>query len=363
MAAELAPVRRVLEAGLREGIAPALAATVLRGGQRVHESWHGKAGERALAAGDLFDVASLTKVMATGTIAARLAAGGTLDLEAPAGRWLPGFGGDKAKVTLRHLLSHSSGLPSWRPFYRPAQCHPECSEMAMEAAIAAEPLQAQPGKQAIYSDPGFIALGMALERIAGAPLDVLFEDRVARPLSLSRALFLPGHAPRIAAARRAEHVFVPTVIRETGEVREALVHDDNARALGGVAGHAGLFASAGDVAALGQAWLEAWAAGSGFLPRATARLFATRDAAPGSTRALAWDTPSPEGSALGSRLGRGPAGAIGHLGFTGCSLWIDLDREIVCALLTSHCPRVGEVEVIRAFRRRFHDAAAEALRV
>jgi CubicO group peptidase (beta-lactamase class C family) len=165
----------------------------------------------------------------------------------------------------------------------------------------------------------------------------------------------------VAAARRAEHGFVPTVVRETGEVREALVHDDNARALGGVAGHSGLFASAGDVAALGQAWLEAWARGSAFLPRDTARLFAARDAVPGSTRALAWDTPSPGGSAIGSRLGRGPAGAIGHLGFTGCSLWIDLDREVVCALLTSHCPRVGEVEVIRAFRRRFHDAVAEAL--
>lgn len=359
--AELAPVRRALEAGLREGVAPALAATVLRGGERVHGSAHGKAGDRPLAEGDLFDVASLTKVMATGTIAARLAAGGALDLAAPAGRWLPGFGADKARVTLRHLLSHSSGLPAWRPFHRPAECHPECSGMAMEAAIAAEPLQAAPGERAVYSDPGFIALGMALERIAGAPLDVLFEERVARPLSLSRALFLPGRVPRIAAARRAEHGFVPTVVRETGEVREALVHDDNARALGGVAGHSGLFASAGDVAALGQAWLEAWARGSAYLPRDTARLFAARDAAPGSTRALAWDTPSPEGSAIGSRLGRGPAGAIGHLGFTGCSLWIDLDREVVCALLTSHCPRVGEVEAIRAFRRRFHDAVAEAL--
>ncbi len=361
MAPELAPVRRALEAGLGEGLAPALAAAVLHRGRLEHQGAHGSSAEGPLSEADLFDVASLTKVMATGTLAARLAAQGSLDIEAPAGRWLPGFAGDKAKVTLRHLLSHASGLPAWRPLHRSADCHPECSEMAVEAAIAAEPLEAPPGTRAQYSDLGFMALGMALSRIAGAPLDVLFEERVARPLSLSRSLFLPERAPRVAAERRASHAFVPTVVRETGEVRKALVHDDNARALGGVAGHAGLFASAADAAALGQAWLEAWAGGTPFLPRATARLFAARDSTPGTTRALAWDTPATRGSAIGSRLGLGPAGAIGHLGFTGCSLWIDLDREVVCALLTNHCPRFGEVEAIRAFRRRFHDAVAEGL--
>jgi CubicO group peptidase (beta-lactamase class C family) len=359
----LPEVDAALEAGLAAGISPALAAVVLRGGRLAHRSARGNLGARPLSPDDLFDVASLTKVMATGTAAARLAAAGALDLEAPAGRWLPGFGGDKAQVTVRHLLAHTSGLPAWRPFSLSVDRHPECPAMAMEAAIAAEPLLASPGSRAVYSDLGFIALGMVLERAAGAPLDVLFDDRVAEPLGLRDSFFLPARAPRLAKARRAGRVFVPTVVRETGEVREGAVHDDNARALGGVAGHAGLFASAGDVARLGQAWLDAWAGRSAFLPRATARLFAARDAAPGSTRALAWDTPSARGSAIGSRLGRRPAGAIGHLAFTGCSLWIDLGAELVCALLTSHCPRPGEVEPMRSYRRRFHDAVAEALAV
>jgi CubicO group peptidase (beta-lactamase class C family) len=233
--------------------------------------------------------------------------------------------------------------------------------MPFEAALAAEPLEAPPGARALYSDLGFAALGMALERIAGAPLDVLCDREVLEPLGLRHTLFLPTRAPRLVAERCAAHRFVPTVVRETGEVRRGEVHDDNARALGGVAGHAGLFSTAADVAIFGQTWLDALAGRSAFLPATVAGAFAARDATPGSTRALAWDTPSPQGSALGDRLGRGGRGAIGHLAFTGCSLWIDLDREVVCALLTNHCPRRGEGDPIRLFRRRFHDAVAEGL--
>jgi serine-type D-Ala-D-Ala carboxypeptidase len=138
------------------------------------------------------------------------------------------------------------------------------------------------------------------------------------------------------------------------------VDDENAWALGGVAGHAGLFSTAGDVAALGQAWLDALAGRGSFLGRETAGLFAA-PAAPGG-RGLGWDRPTPETSALGSRLGRGPLGAVGHLGFTGCSLWVDLDAGLVCALLTNHVhPAGADRERLRLFRRRFHDAVAEAL--
>jgi CubicO group peptidase (beta-lactamase class C family) len=139
------------------------------------------------------------------------------------------------------------------------------------------------------------------------------------------------------------------------------VDDDNAFAMGGVAGHAGLFSTARDVARLGQAWLDALAGRGRWLGRATAERFAARDGTPGSGRALAWDTPSPGGS-LGARLGRGPLGAVGHLGFTGVSLWIDRDRELSCALLTNHVHPAGSDRArINAFRARFHDAVAEAL--
>jgi CubicO group peptidase (beta-lactamase class C family) len=139
------------------------------------------------------------------------------------------------------------------------------------------------------------------------------------------------------------------------------VNDDNAWAMGGVAGHAGLFSTARDVAALGSAWLDALRRRPGLLDPGVAAEFARRDRAPGGTRALGWDTPSPEGSSLGTRLGRGPGGAIGHLGFTGTSLWIDPDAEVVAALLTNRCHPSRENERIRAFRPRFHDEVAAAL--
>jgi CubicO group peptidase (beta-lactamase class C family) len=140
------------------------------------------------------------------------------------------------------------------------------------------------------------------------------------------------------------------------------VDDDNAWALGGAAGHAGLFSTALDVAAIGQAWLDALEERPSVVPAGAARRFATRDPAPGSSRTLGWDTRSPEGSTLGEWLGRGPRGALGHLGFTGCSLWLDLDAGLVAVLLTNHVHPAGSDRArIFGLRHRFHDAVAEAL--
>jgi CubicO group peptidase (beta-lactamase class C family) len=343
----------LLAQGVADQVFPMARAEVWLDGTRA---WHGG----TCPEDTVFDVASLTKVMATGTLAALLSAEGLLDLDAPASRWLPGFAGDKGRVTLRHLLAHTSGLPAWRPLHLAARREPERPADAVEDALAAEPLEAAPGSRTLYSDLGYVALGMALERMAGAPLNRLFDARVAAPLRLDRSFFLPERPIGEAAGHRATHRFVPTVIRETGEERVGRVHDENARALGGVAGHAGLFSSLGDVALFGQTWLDALAGRSPLLPAATAALFAGPDSG-GGERGLAWDRPSGDEPAIGSRLGLGRLGAIGHLGFTGCSLWIDRDRALVCALLTNHCPRVGAGEAIRAFRRRFHDAVARAL--
>jgi CubicO group peptidase (beta-lactamase class C family) len=139
------------------------------------------------------------------------------------------------------------------------------------------------------------------------------------------------------------------------------VNDDNAWAMGGGAGHAGVFSTALDVAAVGQAWLDALLGRPSVVPAAAAAEFARPDPTPGSTRALGWDTPSAEGSSLGTWLGRGPRGAIGHLGFTGTSLWIDVDAELVVALLTNRVHPSRDNEAIRSFRPRLHDAVAAAL--
>jgi CubicO group peptidase (beta-lactamase class C family) len=382
-------VGEVLESARSEGIAPALAAFVLRGGEWLHESCHGAipAPEpRALRADDLFDVASLTKVMATTTLAVQLVAEGRLDIEEPVARWLPAFDvGDRRRVTIRQLLAHSSGLPAYRPFFERAMGDPVArraflppgerpaprallpsfarGEAILREAVLAEPLEAPPGTRALYSDLGFLILGWIVEAAGGDRLPRLARRRVFEPLGLRRTGFVDGADPAEAADFARGRAFAPTercVHRH--EVNQGTVNDDNAWAAGGGTGHAGLFSTAGDVAAFGQAWLDALRGGRGVIPR-EALPFARRDGAiAGSTRALGWDTPSAEGSTIGSRLGRGPRGAIGHLGWTGCSLWIDLDQEVVCALLTNHChPGGSDRARLNAFRARFHDAVAAAL--
>ncbi len=359
-APRLAPVAALLEAARREGLAPALSAAVRWRGALVHLSADGDAQllpeRRPLAPGDVFDVASLTKVMATTSLAALLVDAGALDLDAPARRWLPELPWSGAVPTARQLLAHCGGLPAWRPLHAAARGPEE-----LLAAVAGTPLEAPPGSRAVYSDLGFILLGALVERCAGLPLDALFEARVARPLGLTSTFFLRQGTPA-AAARRARHGFAAA--RRTPErgVIVGAVDDDNAFAMGGVAGHAGLFSTADEVAALGQAWLDALAGRSSWLTAATAARFAARDPTPGSERALGWDTPSAQGSSLGGRLGRGPRGAVGHLGFTGCSLWLDLDAGIACALLTNHVHPDGPDKArLKALRTRFHDAVAEGL--
>jgi CubicO group peptidase (beta-lactamase class C family) len=383
----LAAVHAALEEGRSAGVAPALAAVVLRGGATVHASFHGALapGGRALEARDLFDVASLTKVMATTTLVAGLVDAGTISLDAAVAPRLPGFeAGGKGAVTLRHLLAHASGLPRWRPYFeaaaadpvaaaafRPPAARPAGAALApafargralVRAAVLAEPLEAPPGARAVYCDPGFLALGFLVEDLLGGRLAALAEARVFRPMGLADTFFLDGLAPEEAAARAGGRAFVPTEACEhRHEVNRGAVNDDNAWEMGGAAGHAGVFSTARDVAAFGQAWLDALHGRRSVVPAAAAAAFARRDGTPGTTRALGWDTPSEAGSSLGARLGRKGRGAIGHLGYTGTSLWIDVEHEVVAVLLTNRVHPSRENERIRAFRPRFHDAVAEAL--
>jgi len=385
----LAGVSALLDAARAEGIAPALTAAILRGGEPLHASLHGglpAPSPRPLQAGDLFDVASLTKVMATTSVVVQLVAEGRLDVDAAAGRWLPGFDrGDRARVTVRHLLTHTSGLPGWRPLYERAMADPVAGraflppgerpplealgqpfargEALLREAVLAEPLEAAPGARAVYSDLGFLALGWIVEAAGGDRLARLASRRVFGPLGLHATGFVDGRDPAAALEFSRGRSFAPTErCSHRHEVNQGAVNDDNAWAAGGGTGHAGLFSTAIEVASLGQAWLDALRGGRGVIPR-EAVPFARRDAGvPGSTRALGWDTPSAEGSTIGARLGRGRRGAIGHLGWTGCSLWIDLDQELVCALLTNHCHPGGTDRArLNPFRARFHDAVADAL--
>ncbi|HEY6106444.1 MAG TPA: serine hydrolase domain-containing protein, partial [Anaeromyxobacteraceae bacterium] len=212
----LGPVTEVLEAGRREGLAPGLSAVVLSRGRQVHRSAHGEAQvepeRRPLPPDGRFDVASLTKVMATATLCATMVDRGEVGLDDRVARWLPGFEqGGKGEVALRHLLAHTAGLPAWRPYYEDVKRDPVGRAAFLPAAerrpgplaealargrrlvrqaVLAEPLGAPPGSRTLYSDPGFMALGWALEAAAGAPLDRLCRERIFGPLRLDATFFV-----------------------------------------------------------------------------------------------------------------------------------------------------------------------------
>ena len=355
-------LEELLLEGVRAGAFPLCRAEVSYQGRHVFSGGNAPAHTR-------FDLASVTKVLATTTLV--LDAG--LERSRPIQAWLPTA---RVAATLDDLLFHRSGLPAFEPFFAPIlEAHPRLtSEEALpelraqargellERVLATSPVAAA-GARAVYSDLGFILLGAALEVALGLPLDELFQRRVARPLGLScgyRRLSHPPPHPSALADTGATRPREPAPGQEglwrlpAGPTVRGQVDDDNAFCLDGVSGHAGLFGTALDVLHFGQAVL----AGQACVPPGPW----ARDRTPGSTRALGFDTPSAEGASCGPRFGRaGRRGAIGHLGFTGTSLWVDLDRQLVVALLTNRVALGRGNQALQAFRPRFHDAVLDAL--
>lgn len=313
------------------GAFPGCVAAVVVAGELVfHEAF----GDRALdpvaepaTRETRYDLASLTKPVVA-SLVAQAVVDGRLGLEHPVG----------PHATLRQALGHASGWPAVRDFS-------QRSPAAIREAVLAEPLERPPGSAAVYSDLGYMALGWALEAARGRSLPELL-DAARDDLRLGALAYGPSRAaaPTERCARRG-------LLR--GEV-----HDPNAWALGGVAGHAGLFGTARDVAGFGQALLHHTRAGTP-LGRALLSFWSQSAAEAPTTWRLGFDTPSLTGSSAGSRFG---PGAVGHLGFTGTSLWLDPKAELVVVLLSNRVhPRVDPSPVIRQLRPRFHDAVREAL--
>ncbi len=380
-------LQALLEEAAAAGIFPAARALVLRDGAPVFDGGAGGATARTV-----FDLASLTKVMCTTAAFLALWGEGKVEPETPVARDLPESAPGRAGATVAALLYHRAGLPAFVPFFAPVMrehprlfdpaCPPAVRAAAraavVDAALATTPVEPPPAR-ARYSDVGFLLLGELLAAVAGSPLDALFAERVAAPLGLA-ARFRRLSAPADPGGQLAD--VAPTGTsrpREPAPGQEDLwaplpphpsppgeVDDDNAWAMDGVAGHAGLFGTAADLAAFGQAVLEE-AAGAGRLaPRQCWARALQRDAeTPGSSRALGFDTrlpgDPPEGASAGRYLGQAAPGAVGHLGFTGASLWIDLGRRLVVALCTNRTAAGRGETRIRAFRPRFHDAVVEEL--
>ncbi|MBI2894344.1 MAG: beta-lactamase family protein [Deltaproteobacteria bacterium] len=293
---------------------------------------------RATAPARLYDIASLTKVFVA-TVLHRLRARGSLDLDASLGRLWPDLAGlPVAAESVRALLSHRSGLPAWLPLYATAAGR----DVVMAAARAPTD-----GPRPTYSDLGFILLGALCERISGCDLPDLLSVEVLDPLGLPSVRYGPVRPDET-------HPTGHCVFRDRPIVGE--VNDENAAAMGGISGHAGLFARVEDVCRLGSAWLSSIEDRGGPLPADLARE-ATTSVEPGA-HALGWDTTRPEGSSAGSLMG---PRTFGHLGFTGCSLWVDPDARVSIALLTNRVHPTRDNLAIRAFRPAFHDTVMRAV--
>lgn len=300
----------------------------------------------------VWDLASLTKVVGTTSAVLQLVADGRVLLDAPAVRYLPRWRAPRAdEVTIRHLLTHSAGLPAWRPLYKEAWS----AEEAIAQVYATGP-DTTPGARYVYSDLGFILLGEVVREVSGLPLDSYVLSRVFLPLGMRETRFLPSPfwqsrtAPTEVDPWRQRHV--------RGEV-----HDENAFQLGQVSGHAGLFTTARDLTRFAQMLTRGgWTRDErgrriAVLPEATLRSFRARQPLAGSHRALGWETPTGSNSA-GRRLS---AEAFGHTGFTGTSLWVDPQRGVFVLLLTNRVNPTRQRSGIAGVRTRLADAVVGAL--
>jgi CubicO group peptidase (beta-lactamase class C family) len=342
----------VLEHGIRERAFPGASVAVAHQGRLVALKGLGRftyeADSPEVEAETIFDLASVSKVVATTAMAMILYERGQLDLEAPVDGAVPEFASVDARrraVTLRMLLAHSSGLPAYQRLFEKAPAR----DTLLRAALTL-PLEADPGARTEYSDIGFIVLGEALARIAGDGLDSFCRREVFGPLGMTQTRFHPPAAWKPT---------IPPTVDDRDFRRRIVqgeVHDENASVLGGVAGHAGIFAPAADVATFAHAILS----GSGPILRSeTVALFTRRENTPaGTSRALGWDTPSPpsqSGQYFSSR-------SFGHLGYTGTSLWIDPEGRFSVTLLTNRTWPDRSSQGIKQVRPQFHDAVFEALR-
>jgi CubicO group peptidase (beta-lactamase class C family) len=359
------PVRKLCAAATDDGTVPGLVLLVAAGGQIT---FHDAFGARQLVPrklpafpDTLFDVASITKAVITSVLAMGEVAAGRLALEAPVVELLPEFeGADRARVSVRHLLSHSSGLPAHRPFWRQAAESPS-ERRAISLLAAREPLEYEPGTRSVYSDLGFIVLGWLLERVGGERLDVAARRLITAPLGLESTTFMSLSEPEERARVLGDRSIAATQLcPERHRVLIGEVDDLNAMAMGGIAGHAGLFSTAAELSKIAAALCGAWRGdGAPLVDRDVLRTFWSPSGVPGSTWRLGWDGPAAASSQAGTRFSRA---GVGHLGFTGCSLWIDPARGTWIVMLSNRVhPAVPKDDRFKRFRPALHDAIAEAL--
>lgn len=342
---------RLLSTAVKQRVFPGAAAAVVHGGEVILLAGVGRFTYEQTAAvvsgSTVYDLASVSKTLATTTMAAMLFERGRLSLDSPLVKYFPEFAaGDstRARVTLRMLLAHTSGVPDYVRLFESAGNREE-----VVAAALRIPLTHEPGSHTEYSDIGVIILGEVLAQVAGERLDEFCHREIFRPLDMADTTFRPPATwkPQIPPTEH-DRKFRKRIIQ--GEV-----HDENAWVMDGVSGHAGVFASAYDVAQFAACMLRG---GAPILSSETVKLFTSRDKTfAGSTRALGWDTPTPP-SQSGHHFS---LQSFGHLGFTGTSLWIDPERDVAVVLLSNRTWPDRSNQAIKEVRPAFHDLVMQAI--
>jgi CubicO group peptidase (beta-lactamase class C family) len=351
----------LMQRGVADGVFPGGVLLVAKDSGVIFLEGFGLARlapERPLTADAVFDLASLTKPLATTVALMLLVQQAELHLDQTLGNAISDFSGtDKQSVTIRQLLSHTSGLPDYRPYYKElVDLPPSERKGSLRSLLLAEELIHGPGKASLYSDVGFMILEWIVEVVAQKPLDDFVRESVYDPLGLNLLFFVPSEG----GGRRNDMPYVATAdcpLRR--RILDGEVHDENAYAAGGVAGHAGLFGTARDVYGLLNELLSVHAGrpNTGLFDGDVVRTFFERQSDLGSW-ALGFDTPTRPDSSSGRYFSDH---SIGHLGFTGTSFWADLSKDVIVILLTNRIHPNPENERIKAFRPIIHDAVMEAM--
>ena len=359
-------VENAFEEAVIQGVFPGAVLLVGRGDEVVYEKAFGSRSliptMSPMDKNTIFDLASLTKPLATTVVIMLLVSEKKICLDDRVTRFIPMFGVfGKHAVTFRHLLNHSSGLPDWRPYYKEVLKSEEEGKINFVASrgakqyVFAQAHREKPvslaGVKSLYSDLGFMVLGEIIEAISGSTLDRFCQDRIFKPLGLKGTYFVDLTCSR---TQPVGEMVAPT---EDCPWRKKVlcgeVHDDNAYAMGGVAGHSGLFSSARDIHQLLICLKRCLRGHDSFLPQKLIQEFLSRDAAvKSSTYALGWDTPSENGSSSGRYFS---PHSVGHLGFTGTSIWWDLEKNCHVVLLSNRVHPTRKNDKIREFRPYIHD--------
>ena len=343
----------ILQVAVIEGASPGAALAVGRFGRLVYQRGFGTldyaAGSPGVSSATLYDMASLTKVIATTTIAMILEEEGRLDVARTVRSYLPEFDApDKAAITIRMLLTHSGGLESYAPLYLKYKGRAD-----FISQINARPLRSVPGTATVYSDWDMVLLQAVIERITSMPIDQFAARRVFEPLGMVDTQFLPDTSNTFL-----RHRIAPTAVDTSrGGLLQGTVHDGNAWAIGGVSGHAGLFSTARDLAVFAQALLNGGTYGEARIVTATTVARWTSRQAAASSRGFGWDTPAPESSAGRYFSPR----SFGHTGFTGTSLWVDPERGLFVVLLMNRVNSHGTSTRHVKLRRDVADAVQAAI--